>query len=179
VPGESVVGPRGEKGEPGLGIKGDTGERGPEGPEGKARDGRDGLPGVPGPPGVTGEKGADGLHGKDGQPGRDGTLENLKLHRVDERTVRFLFKDGTPIEGGEIRFPVVLDRGVFVQGKSYEVGDGVTYGGSFWIAQDETQTKPGESSAWRLAVKQGREGRPGKDGEKGLDGRHGKNWNEK
>jgi hypothetical protein len=158
--GESIAGPKGEKGDPG--------ERGPEGPPGLARDGRDGLPGVPGAPGVSGEKGADG---KDGLNGRDGTLENLKMLFDGERTVTFCFKDGTPIEGGRIRFPVPIQRGVYVEGKTYEQCDITTWAGSQWYCTEDTITKPGDGSkAWTLIVKRGRDGKDGRDGGNGNGG---------
>lgn len=138
--------------------------------------GRDGLPGVPGPPGERGEKGLDGAPGKDG---RDGTLEQLKVQYDDERTLRLSVKaTGAPIEGGVIVLPTVIDRGVYQEGRVYAKGDGVTYSGSFWIAQGETDAKPKEtneaSRTWRLAVKQGAPGKPGPAGAKGLDGKDGR-----
>ncbi len=60
----------------------------------------------------------------------------------------------------EIRTAVVLDRGVYRPEQKYAKGDGVTFGGSFWIAQvDELDDKPGISEQWRLAVKRGRDGK--------------------
>ncbi len=77
----------------------------------------------------------------------------------------FFYKDGTPVEGGVLRFPVVLDRGVYQKGRSYEQGDGVTMGGSFWIAQAATSETPGVGpTQWRLSVKAGREGKQGPPG---------------
>ena len=63
----------------------------------------------------------------------------------------------------EFRLPVVIDRGVFRDDGSYRKGDGVTWGGSFWIAQtDGPDGKPdGGGKGWRLAVKKGRDGKPG------------------
>jgi len=60
-----------------------------------------------------------------------------------------------------IKSNVVLDRGVWRDGE-YQAGDGVTLGGSFWIAQRVTTDKPETSDAWRLAVKRGRDGKDGK-----------------
>jgi hypothetical protein len=52
------------------------------------------------------------------------------------------------------------DMGVWGEGRSYLKGDGVTWGGSFWIAQDDTADKPEASAkSWRLAVKRGRDGK--------------------
>ena len=52
--------------------------------------------------------------------------------------------------------------------KSYRRLSGVTHDGGYWIAQRDTVrgAKPGDSTAWRLAVRRGKQGRkpPGKDG---------------
>jgi hypothetical protein len=63
------------------------------------------------------------------------------------------------------RVPTVIDRGVHRDSEQYKAGDGVTSGGSFWIAQkDDPPGKPGEAdSGWRLAVKKGRDGKDGGD----------------
>jgi hypothetical protein len=50
--------------------------------------------------------------------------------------------------------------GVFQEGKQYEVGELVTWGGSMWHCNEATELKPGEGSkAWTLAVKRGRDGK--------------------
>lgn len=167
-------GPQGERGE-----KGERGDQGPVGPAGeKGIDGaigRDGLPGVQGPAGEKGAAGSDGINGKDG---RDGTLENLKLSFDGERTVTFTFKDGTPIEGGVIRFPTVIYREVFDVERAYEKGDAVTWGGHLWIAQEDSKgVKPSlnglSAKEWKLAVKAGRDGKDGKPGLQGPKGEKG------
>jgi len=146
-----------------------VGERGLPG-----QDGRDGLAGKDGKDGVHGR---DGLDGKDGRDGSNGTLDNLKVvQSEDHRIVTLCFKDsGAPVDGGVLRFPVVLDRGVFKSETPYVAGDGVTWGGSWWIAQaDTTGQKPGDgATAWRLAVKAGRDGKPGRDGTAGPEGKQG------
>ncbi|ABM32358.1 phage portal protein [Paracidovorax citrulli] len=70
--------------------------------------------------------------------------------------------------GDEVRKSVkvaaLVDRGVFRAGAEYEAGDGVTWGGSFFIAQkDSPRGHPGEPGCdgWRLAVKRGRDGTKG------------------
>ncbi|WP_375577114.1 phage portal protein [Paracidovorax oryzae] len=70
--------------------------------------------------------------------------------------------------GDEVRKSVkvaaLVDRGVFKAGAEYEAGDGVTWGGSFFIAQkDGPRGHPGEPGCdgWRLAVKRGRDGTKG------------------
>ena len=58
-----------------------------------------------------------------------------------------------------LTLPVPLDRGVYLESKVYQRGDGVTFGGSWWIAQkDAPEGKPGTSPDWRLACKRGRDG---------------------
>lgn len=74
--------------------------------------------------------------------------------------------------------PVVIDRGVFdPERRGYDAGDGVTWDGSFWIAQRAVALgeRPGDTSgAFRMAVKKGRDGRDGLRGEPGKAGRDGK-----
>jgi hypothetical protein len=124
---------------------------------------------------IPGEQGPAGPAGKDGAPGRDGTFDSISMKQLDERTWCFVRADGTPIPG-TFRTPSVLDRGVYRAGHAYEKGDGVTFGGSFWIAQDATSEKPGDGATkWRLAVKAGREGREGKPGPEGPRGPAGAN----
>lgn len=182
-------GPQGEPGAPGekgqdgvdgadaVGAPGPPGERGPEGEKG--RDGRDGLPGVPG---SQGDKGLDGTHGKDGRDGLDGKdgqdglgFDDIEVAFDGERTFTLKFVRGERVKTfGTFTVPAVIYRGVFEQGKAYQRGDMVTWGGSTWHAKDATTAKPGElgaeSRAWQMAVK---EGRRGKDGERGPQGEAG------
>lgn len=133
---------------------------------------------------------------KDGRDGRDASdIPMLKSFIVAEvrdrvdatfRTVAFDSPDSGrtlvfsfDVGGESIRHPVktalVLDRGVWRAGP-FVKGDGVSFGGSFFIAQDDTEDKPETSNAWRLAVKRGRngsDGAPGKDGVPGRDGKDG------
>jgi len=92
--------------------------------------------------------------------GRDGfSLDDLQLEQTDERTFVLRFVRGDLVREQTIRLGHPLDRGVFREGTAYERGDGVTFGGSWWIAQkDAPEGKPGASADWRLAVKKGRDG---------------------
>jgi hypothetical protein len=55
-------------------------------------------------------------------------------------------------------------QGVFQEGKSYDFGDLVTWGGSSWHCNEATTSKPGDGSkAWTLMVKRGRDGKDGLD----------------
>lgn len=168
------AGERGEKGEPGdvgpMGPPGPAGEKGLDGKDGQpGRDGRDGLPGV------QGEKGVDGKDGRDGADGIDGLgFDDLTVEHDGERGFTLKFQRGDQVKAFPFRLPVVIDRGVHRDGNDYERGDGVTFGGSFWIAQkDKPADKPGTGDGWRLAVKKGRDGRDGAPGAQGPQGERG------
>lgn len=130
------------------------------------RDGRDGLPGVPGAQGEKGLAGTDGRHGTDGADGVG--FDDFEEVFDGERTFTRRYRKGDRVKEFVFTVPFVLDQGVHQPGKKYVKGDGVTAGGSFWIAQQETIAAPGGPSPesrgqWRLAIKQGRDGRDGKD----------------
>lgn len=105
---------------------------------------------VPGPAGANGKDGRDGLGMDDFEESFDG-----------ERTfTRRYVREGKVLREYSWTVPYVLDRGVYRAGIEYAQGDGVTWAGSFWIAQAPTSEKPGDgATAWRLAVKAGRAGR--------------------
>jgi hypothetical protein len=108
------------------------------------RDGRDGLPGLRGEPGTNGK---DGLG-----------FDDLAVDYDGERGFVLRFQRGAEVKEFGFTLPLVLDRGVWRE-RAYSKGDGVTWAGSFWIAQRDTEAKPdaGDSS-WRLSVKRGRDG---------------------
>jgi hypothetical protein len=100
--------------------------------------------------------------GKDGKDGRDGfSVEDFSTELdPDGRTVVLRFQRGDFIDECRLPFPVVIDRGFWREGMAVAKGDGVTFGGSYWIAQTDTATKPDIGNAdWRLAVKKGRDGK--------------------
>jgi hypothetical protein len=170
------------------GKDGAPGRDGKDGAPGeKGADGRDGLNGKDGAPGrdglgmagavinrdgnlvitmtdgtprelgcVIGKDGAPGRDGKDGEPGRDGVgFDDLDLTETEEG-VFLRFMRGDQVKS--FRLPIVVDRGVWREGQ-YRKGDGVTWAGSFWIAQEDTTEKPDTGKGWRLAVKKGRDGK--------------------
>ncbi|WP_295808909.1 hypothetical protein [uncultured Nitratireductor sp.] len=182
-------GPPGKDGAPGVvgekGDKGDPGDPGPAGDPGKdganGKDGADGV-GLAGAvidrsgnlvlaltDGTTRELGLvvgrDGQKGDPGQDGKDGAdglgFDDLEVVHDGKRTFTFRFAKGEKVTEFPFTLPVVLDCGVFKSGETYAAGDGVTWGGSFWIAQKDTTDKPGEGDGWRLAVKKGRDGKDG------------------
>ena len=116
---------------------------------------------VPGPAGAKGEPGQNAADLKllreyiEQQVGI--TLKAASLTSTDSgRTLRWSV-DGATLQ--EIKTAVVIDAGVWKDGSNYNRGDGVTLGGSFFIAQADTTAKPGASDDWRLAVKRGADGR--------------------
>lgn len=92
-------------------------------------------------------RGADGLG-----------FDDLTVEHDGERSFTLHFSQGARVKSYPISFDVPLDRGVWRE-RSYQKGDGVTWAGSWWIAQGKTDSKPGTSSDWRLAVKAGRNGK--------------------
>lgn len=106
---------------------------------------------------------------KDGAPGRDGAdglgFDDMTLEFDGERAVTLKFTRGDVVKSFEFELPAVIDRGVFQDSAPYAKCDGVTFGGSWWIARkDLPEGRPGTSPDWRLAVKKGRDGKDGRDG---------------
>lgn len=105
------------------------------------------------------EKPKDGVNGVDGKDGIDGLgFDDLTVEHDGERGFKFMFTKGDRVKSFDFSVPVVLDRGFYREGDAFEKGDGVTFGGSYWISQTFTRTKPEIGNAdWRLAVKKGRD----------------------
>jgi hypothetical protein len=130
------------------------------------------MPGPRGERGEPGKQGPPGERGVKGETGRNASDLTYLENRVDEQVGRALkTATFTTPDGGrtlrwavgdavhEIKTAIVLDAGIWREGKDYAAGDGVTLGGSFFIAQAATSAKPGASDDWRLAVKRGNDGR--------------------
>lgn len=194
-PGEKgEPGARGEKGDKGdPGHAGPQGERGADGRDGDpGKDGRDGIDGKSLTvddirPLLDAEvtrwaleferRAQDTLQraidrmpvpkdGKDGKDGRDGLgVDDMQIEFDGRKTLTFQFVNGDLTRQFDVTIPVVVDCGIYKDGQAYTPGDGVTWGGSYWIAQRDTTAKPdGPDSGWRLAVKRGRDGKDGRDG---------------
>lgn len=90
--------------------------------------------------------------------GRDG-FDDLDLELMEDgRTLAITLRGAGGREiSKEIKLASVLDRGSHKVGRTYEKGDGVTYGGSFWISQRDTDQTPANGPDWRLAVRRGRD----------------------
>jgi integrin beta 3 len=119
-----------------------------------AREGRDGRDGA------RGEDGKDGLAGADGQDGLG--FEDMSVEHDGERTVILRFARGELVREFPLTFPVPIYRDVYRPERAYVRGDVVTFGGSMWHCNAATEEKPGESGAWTLAAKRGRDGQKGK-----------------
>lgn len=157
-------------------LPGPAGEVGPEGKRGAPGEkGEKGERGEAGKPGAAGPAGSDGKHGErgaKGEPGRNASdLAYLQEHIVEQVNRALKTATVTTADGGrtlclalgetahEIKTATVLDAGIWKDGTAYVAGDGVTWGGSFFIAQAATTAKPGGSDDWRLAVKRGNDGK--------------------
>jgi hypothetical protein len=99
-------------------------------------------------------------------------VENMEFESLDERTFEMRWiRDGKIVKTHQHRFAVPLDEGVWKAGGEYQKGAGVTWGGSWFIAQvDQPKGRPEQSPDWRLAVKHGAHGKNGLDGKPGPKG---------
>ena len=192
----------GPQGEPGVGERGPAGEPGAPGEPGRdGRDGRDGKDGIDGrdaadlvilpaldeaksyPRGTWASHKGGLWVARRATEGMDGWecivvgLAGATLESEGDRdlSVALELSDGR-IVSRALSFPVMLDRGVYRAGMIAKKGDCVSFGGSMWVAQVDTEAKPGEGDDWRLAVKRGRDGKDGKNGTNGRDGLNGKDW---
>lgn len=97
--------------------------------------------------------------GKDGDAGATFTLDDFIIDHTDERVIELKFRRGDVMHSFELEFPFPIYRGVWVEGR-YSKGDLVTWGGSMWHAEKDTEAKPdGGEGDWKLAVKRGRDGK--------------------
>ena len=110
-----------------------------------------------GAPGEKGEPGRDGIDGKDGADALG--FDDMDATYDGGRTITLRFARGDRVKEFSFEVPMVIDRGVYSQGREYSPGDGVTWAGSYWIAQEHTTEKPDTGKGWRLAVKRGRDGK--------------------
>lgn len=163
---------------PEKGEKGDPGERGGDGTNGAdGKDGRDGKDAAnivealkdSGELVLTLQDGRlirtgirDGERGTDGKDGFG--FDDMEVQvAADDRTIELGFRKGDELKVFALKWPALIDRGVYKAGETYQGGDCVTWGGSLWIAQKETDSKPdAPESGWRLAVKRGRDGKDAK-----------------
>lgn len=101
--------------------------------------------------------------GKDGEPGAPGLgFDDLDVSVLDDdRTIELSFRRGEEEKAFTLKWPTMIYRGVWHEGE-FSAGDAVTWGGSVWIAEKDTNAKPDAAdSGWKLAVKKGRDGKNG------------------
>ncbi|WP_233446068.1 hypothetical protein [Klebsiella variicola] len=90
-------------------------------------------------------------------------LANFEVEQSDDlRTISVkAYSAAGKVNKKSFVMPVMIYREVYVSEKTYEPGDCVTWAGSLWHCNEQTQDKPGEplSKGWKLAVKRGRDGK--------------------
>jgi hypothetical protein len=86
------------------------------------------------------------------------SLEDLEVEQIDDRNIKIALVRGDKEAAFNLKFPVVLNRGVWNERAHYEKGDGVTHGGSWWIARKDSPGRPGDGT-WQLTVKRGSDGK--------------------
>lgn len=93
-------------------------------------------------------------------PPRDGFgFDDMTVDYDGERTLILRFTRGDDTKEFPINLPIPIYRGVYKNDNSYRKGDAMTWGGSVWIAKDDTNNHPRDGVSWQLAVKAGRDGR--------------------
>lgn len=98
------------------------------------------------------------VEGKNGDPGFG--FEDMNVVYDGERSFSLEFAREDEVKSFTFALPMMIDRGVYRAGHAYQKGDCVTFGGSLWIAQADTDGKPDSGDkGWRLGVKRGRDGR--------------------
>lgn len=87
-------------------------------------------------------------------------IDDIDLSATD-RDIRFILRAGSKEIVRTVRLDFPLNRGIYRSGQAYARGDIVTYAGSAFVAERDTTPaeKPESSSAFRLLVKRGRDGK--------------------
>lgn len=100
----------------------------------------------------------------DGKDGKTFTLDDFDIVPLnDPRDYKLCFTNGDMMHSFELELPGFVDKAVWKETEAYRKGDGVTWAGSFWIAERDVPGKPDTAdSGWRLAVKRGRDGKDAK-----------------
>jgi integrin beta 3 len=127
------------------------------------------------PPVRDGAPGRDGRDGRDGEDGEDGLgFDDISVGYDGRRCLTLRFVRGERVREFPIVAPWPMHCGVWREDAVYVRGDVVTHGGSWWIAQRDTQARPAEGEDWRLTVKRGRDGKDGEKGDQGEPGTPGR-----
>lgn len=83
---------------------------------------------------------------------------SYEVNQVDDREVQIVVSETTgEVKTKTLSLPTLIYRGVWKEQK-YSKGDTVTWAGSLWHCNKDTEMKPGENNRdWQLAVKRGRD----------------------
>jgi hypothetical protein len=94
------------------------------------------------------------------QPEDGASIEDFDV-ALNDRDLTVSMTIGGRVVSKTIRIPTAHDAGVYKSGNAYEQGAIVTFSGSAFIATRSAAPteKPEASSAWRLLVKRGRDGK--------------------
>ena len=85
-----------------------------------------------------------------------------RFARIEERAAETERRSAQRVQRLEERMDAATGLrylGTHDPGEVYEPGDGVTHGGSLWVARARTSSKPGTDDTWTLAIKRGKDGR--------------------
>jgi hypothetical protein len=164
-------GDKGDRGDDGKGEKGEPGRDGKDGADGKSITAEDVTPLLEtqfAKWAIEVERRAMDLFQRTAAAmpvPKDGlSFEDLQVEHDGDGTITLRLARGELKKEFMIRLPRFKDKGVYREGEAYREGDGVTWGGSLWLAQrDAPEGKPdGGNGHWRLAVKRGRDGKDAK-----------------
>lgn len=87
-------------------------------------------------------------------------IDHIEINQIDDRNFCLkLNKSSGNIVEKSFSMPVVIYRGVYKEGNKYTKGDTVTWGGSMWHCNQDTDVKPDNINHkhWTLSVKRGRD----------------------
>jgi integrin beta 3 len=89
------------------------------------------------------------------------SFDDISIDYDGERSLVFKFVKNNETKELSVHLPIPIYRGVYRDNESYKKGDTTTWGGSIYIAQEDTDKHPrdGNGIYWKLAVKAGRDGR--------------------
>jgi len=144
---------------------------------------RERVAAIDGRPGPVGPPGADGAPGKDGADGLG--WDDLASEYDGERTITLTVTRGARTKTiGTYTLPLLILRGVYTEGTTYQPYDVVKWARGAWVCLKETivqptrraPTGPQGKDFWFPLVEPGRDGKDGKDGAVGQPGPPGKDW---
>lgn len=86
-------------------------------------------------------------------------IEDIQIDLEDERNLKISVLKSSGVKTEKtFSIPVMIYREIYKHGGFYQKGDVVTFAGSVWHCNEDTDQRPGTGSkAWKLAVKRGRD----------------------